>query len=110
MFSEKDKVLFDAAMEGAYTSYLDYPVLLSEDEVTQRAIRYAQHISGKTEADLSEVYQNGWVAGYLLVCEFAQEDAELIKEQANIITSCSRSMALQLITSLLKRALAKQVM
>jgi hypothetical protein len=110
MFSEKDKVLFDAAMEGAYTGYLDYPVFLSEDEVTQRAIRYAQQISGETEAQLNEVYQNGWIAGYLLVCEFAQEDEELIKEQANVITSSSRSKALQLVTSLLKRALAKQVM
>jgi dTDP-4-amino-4,6-dideoxygalactose transaminase len=102
MFSEKDKVLFDAAM--------DYPVFLSEDEVTQRAMRYAQQISGETEAQLSEVCQNGWIAGYLLVCEFAQEDEELIKEQANVITSSSRSKALQLVTSLLKRALAKQVM
>ena len=110
MFSESDKVLFDAAMEGAYTGYLDYPVFLSEDEVTQRAIRYAQDNCVKTEAELSEVYQNGWVAGYLLVCEFAQEDEELIKEQADIIASCSRSKALQLVKSLLKRALSKQVM
>ena len=110
MFSEKDEALFDAAMEGAYTGYLDYPVFLSEDEVTQRAIRYAQQISGETEAQLNEVYQNGWFAGYLLVCEFAQEDEELIKEQANVITSSSRSRALQLVTSLLKQALAKQVM
>ena len=110
MFSEKDKVLFDAAMAGAYTGYLDYPVFLSENEVIQRAIRYAQDMCGKTETELSEVYQNGWVAGYLLVCEFAQEDEELIKEQVNIITSSSRSKALQLVTSLLKQALAKQVL
>jgi hypothetical protein len=110
MFSESDKVLFDAAMEGAYTGYLDYPVFLSEDEVTQRSIRYAQDNCVETEAELSEVYQNGWVAGYLLVCEFAQEDEELIKEQANVIASCSRSKALQLVKSLLKRALSKQVM
>ena len=110
MFSEKDKVLFDAAMEGAYTAYLDYPVFLSENEVTQRAIRYAQDMCGKTETVLSDVYQNGWVAGYLLVCEFAQEDEELIKEQVNVITSSSRSKALQLVTSLLKQALAKQVL
>jgi hypothetical protein len=110
MFSEKDKALFDAAMEGAYTGYLDYPVFLSEDEVTQRAIRYAQQNCVKADAELSEAYQNGWVAGYLLVCEFAQEDEELIKEQVNVITSSSRSKALQLVASLLKQALAKQVM
>jgi hypothetical protein len=46
----------------------------------------------------------------LLVCEFAQEDEELIKEQVNVITSSSRSKALQLVASLLKQALAKQVM
>ncbi len=97
-------------MEGAYTGYLDYPMFLGEDEVTRRAIRYAQDICVSTESELSEVYQNGWAAGYLLVCEFAQEDEELIKEQASIITSCSRSKALQLIKSLLKRALSKQVM
>jgi hypothetical protein len=110
MFSENDKVLFDAAMEGAYTAYLDYPVFLSDDEITQRATCYAQDICVKADAELSEVYQNGWAAGYLLVCEFAQEDEELIKEQASIITSCSRSKALQLIKSLLKCALSKQVM
>jgi len=109
MFSVNDKLLFDAAMEGAYTGYLDYPVFLSEDEVTQRAIRYTQDICLKTESESSEVYQNGWIAGYLLVCEFAQEDEELIKEQASMITSCSRSKALQLIKSLLKRALSTQL-
>jgi len=109
MFSENDNLLFDAAMEGAYTSYLDYPVFLSEDEVNQRAICYAQDICLKTEAEFYEVYQNGWVAGYLLVCEFAQEDEELIREQASMITSCSRSKALQLVKSLLKRALSRQL-
>ena len=110
MFSESDKVLFDAAMEGAYTVYLDYPVFLNEDEITRRAIRYAQDICVKTETDLNDVCQNGWFAGYLLVCEFSQEDEELIKEQASMIASYSRSKALQLVKSLLKQALSKQVM
>jgi hypothetical protein len=109
MFSVNDKLLFDAAMEGAYTGYLDYPAFLSEDEVTQRAIRYAEDICLKTESESSEIYQNGWVAGYLLVCEFAQEDEELIREQASMITSYSRSKAFQLIRSLLKQALSKQL-
>lgn len=110
MFLENDKLLFDAAMEGAYTSYLDYPVFLGEDEINQRATRYAQDICLNTELEFSEIYQNGWAAGYLLVCEFAQEDEELIREQASVITSYSRSKALQLVKSLLKRALSKQVM
>jgi len=109
MFSDNDKLLFDAAMEGAYTGYLDYPVFLNEDEVTQRAIHYAQDICLKSKAKFSEIYQNGWAAGYLLVCEFAQEEEELIREQASIITSCSRSKALQLVKSLLKRALSRQL-
>jgi len=109
MFSDYDTLLFDAAMEGAYTGYLDYPVFLSEDQVTQQATRYAQDMCSKTKAKLSEVYQNGWVAGYLLVCEFAQEDEELIREQANMITSSPRSKALQVIKSLLKQALSKQL-
>jgi len=110
MFLENDKLLFDAAMEGAYTSYLDYPVFLSEDEINQRATSYAQDICLKTALELSEICQNGWAAGYLLVCEFAQEDEELIREQASMVTSYSRSKALQLVKSLLKRALSKQVM
>jgi len=96
-------------MEGAYTGYLDYPAFLNEDEVTQRAIHYAQDTCLKPKANFSEVYQNGWAAGYLLVCEFAQEEEELIREQASIITSCSRSKALQLVKSLLKRALSRQL-
>jgi hypothetical protein len=110
MFLENDKLLFDAAMEGAYTSYLDYPVFLGEDEINQRATRYAQDICLETALEFSEIYQNGWAAGYLLVCEFVQEDEELIREQASVITSYSRSKALQLVKSLLKRALSKQVM
>jgi hypothetical protein len=109
MFSDNDKLLFDAAMEGAYTGYLDYPAFPSEDQVTQQATRYAQDMCSKTETKFSEVYQNGWVAGYLLVCEFAQEDEELIQEQASMIASSSRSKALQVIKSLLKQALSKQL-
>lgn len=109
MFSDNDKLLFDAAMEGAYTAYLDYPAFLNEDQVTQQATRYAQDIGSKAEAKLSEVYQNGWAAGYLLVCEFAQENEELIQEQASMITSSSRSKALHVIKSLLKQALSKQL-
>jgi hypothetical protein len=109
MFSDNDKLFFDAAMEGAYTGYLDYPVFLSEDEVTQHARQYAQDIALKTKEDFSEVHQNGWAAGYLLVCEFVEEGPELIQEQASVIASCSRSKAFQLVTSLLKLALSKQL-
>ena len=76
MFLDNDKLLFDAAMEGAYTGYLDYPVFVSEDEVTQYARQYAQDIALETNADFNEVLQNGWAAGYLLVCEFAEENPE----------------------------------
>ena len=109
MFLDNDKLLFDAAMEGAYTGYLDYPVFVSEDEVNQYARQFAQDIALETNADFNEVHQNGWAAGYLLVCEFAEENPELIQEQASVIASCSRSKALQLVTSLLKLALSKQL-
>ncbi len=109
MFSENDKLLFDAAMEGAYTGYQDYPAFLGENEVIQHASEYAQGISVKTKSELREIYQNGWVAGYLLVCEFAQQDEELIREQASVITACARPNALQLIKTLLKQALSQQL-
>ena len=57
MFLDNDKLLFDAAMEGAYTGYLDYPVFVSEDEVTQYARQYAQDIALETNADLTRSFK-----------------------------------------------------
>ncbi len=91
-----------ALCEGMYTAYLDYPALLEEDRVLEKAFAYVDE-RGEGESLLVNVIAAGYMAGYRSVCSQVRAEPGQARDYAALLVGMSRRSALVLVRALCVR-------